>query len=81
MTITITEARTHFADIANRVTYQGERIYVEKNGKRAFALVPVSDAEMLEAMETKIDLDAAKEALERNDFVSWEKAQKELGLK
>ena len=58
----------------------GERITVTRSGKPLFAVVPYEDAELLEALEDRMDLDLAKKALKRNDTVSWAKAKKELGL-
>ena len=53
---------------------------VTRSGKPLFAVVPYEDAELLEALEDRMDLDLAKKALKRNDTVSWAKAKKELGL-
>ena len=78
--LSITQAREHLGDCANQIAYKGERICVERNGKPAFAMVTVEDMELLETIEDKIDIDAAREALRRNDFVAWKKAKKQLGL-
>ena len=53
---------------------------VTRSGKPLFAVVPYEDAELLEALEDRMDLDLAKKALKRNDTVSWAKAKKVLGL-
>ena len=58
----------------------GERITVTRSGKPLFAVVPYEDAELLEALEERMDLDLARQALQRNDTVAWAKAKKELGL-
>jgi prevent-host-death family protein len=76
----MTEARHIFTDIANRVMFGGERISIQKNNKAAFAVVPIEDVELLEALEDQIDLQAAKEAIKKGKFVSLEKLAKELGV-
>jgi len=79
-TIAASDFRQQLADLGNRVGYGGERITVTRSGKPLFAIVPYEDAELLEALEDRMDLDLAKKALKRNDTVSWTKAKKELGL-
>jgi prevent-host-death family protein len=72
--------RQQLADMGNRVSYGGERITVTRSGKPLFAVVPYEDAELLEALEDRMDLELARKALQRNDTVSWAKVKKELGL-
>jgi hypothetical protein len=43
-------------------------------------MVPVEDAKLLEAIEDKLDIEAAHKALKQGKFVSWEQAKKKLGL-
>ena len=78
--ISISQARSHLSDIANRVAYAGQRICIERNGSPLFALVPFEDLQMLEALEDKIDLQAAKAALKKKEFTDLEKLAKELGV-
>ncbi|OHB66810.1 MAG: prevent-host-death family protein [Planctomycetes bacterium RBG_13_62_9] len=79
-TIAASDFRQQLADLGNRVSYGRERIMVTRSGKPLFAVVPYEDAELLDALEDRMDLDLAKKALKRNDTVAWEKAKKELGL-
>lgn len=79
-TVPVSKFRTGLHDLANRVAYAGERVSIERNGKPFVALVSIDDMELLEHLEDKMDLEIAKAALKRNDFVSWEKLKKELGL-
>ena len=79
-TVSITSLREGISDIASKVMYTGERFCIERSGKPACALISIEDLELLEALEDKIDIKAAKKALKRNDFVDWEEAKKELGL-
>jgi len=76
-----TKAREQFADIINRVTYRGERVVLERRGKSVAALVPVQDLELLEALEDKLDVAAARAALaERGPNIPWSKLKAELGI-
>ena len=52
-TINITDMRGKMRDIADEVEHHGERICVARNGRPAFALVPIEDVELLETMEEK----------------------------
>jgi prevent-host-death family protein len=78
-TVPISEARDHLADLGNRVALRGERLVVERRGKRLFALVPVEDVELLERLEDKLDLDAIRAAKD-DPTVPWSQVKKALGL-
>jgi len=43
-------------------------------------LVSLDDVELLEKLEDEMDLELAKEAIKHEDFVSWDKVKKDLGL-
>ena len=79
-TVRVSDFRQDIAEIGNQVRYAGERVVVSSRGKPAFALVPYDDVEFLEALEDRMDVEMAKEALRRNDFVPLEEARKQLGL-
>ena len=79
-TIAASDFRQNLAELGNRVSYGRERITVTRSGKPLFAIVPYEDAELLETLEDRMDLDLAKKALKRNDTVAWQKVKKELGL-
>ncbi len=78
-TIPITGAREHLADLGNRVSLRGERVIVERRGKKLFALVPVEDLELLERMEDNLDLEAIR-AAKKEPSIPFAKVKKELGL-
>ena len=59
----VSEIRENFAEIAGRVQFAHERIALVKHGKTVGALVPVEDAEMLEAIEDRLDVLDALDAL------------------
>ncbi len=76
-----TEARNRFSDIVNGVAFRGERVILQRHGKDIAAVVPVEDLELLEALEDRIDLDAARKALaEKEPAVAWAKLKRELGV-
>jgi prevent-host-death family protein len=76
----VNDVRNDFAETLNRVHYQGERVVVERRGKGVAALVPMEDLELLQALEDRIDLAAARKALKEPERIPWEKVKKDLGL-
>lgn len=78
--VSMTKARQDFTDIVNRVIFGQERICIEKNNKPAVAVVPVSDVELLEALEDKIDLEEALKALKKPGFIRLKDLKKKLGI-
>jgi len=78
--ITAVDARQQFADIINRSTYAKERIVITRRGKDLVAVVPIEDLKLLEEIEDRIDLEAARKALKESGSVRWEKVKAELGL-
>jgi len=78
--ITAVDARHQFADLINRSTYAKERIVITRRGKDLAAVVPIEDLKLLEEIEDRIDLEAARKALKESGSVPWEKVKAELGL-
>ncbi|MBI5576434.1 MAG: type II toxin-antitoxin system prevent-host-death family antitoxin [Deltaproteobacteria bacterium] len=74
------KVRDEFSDALNRVAYKGERIVLRRRGKDVAVLVPVEDLELLEEIEDRIDIEAAKKALKEKGGISWKQLKKELGL-
>jgi len=77
------EVRERFADTLNEVSFGRERVIIQRRGKDVAALVPVEDLELLERLEDRLDLDAAREALaetEREGTIAWDDLKRELGL-
>lgn len=61
--MSLSEARDHWADVIGRVQFGGERVTIAKRGKPVAVVVSVEDAAWLEAMEDRIDVELAREAL------------------
>ena len=71
------------SDVAARIQNEGERIPVEKNGRTVAVLVPVSDLAALKALEERLDLLDALDALadyRAHDGVQWQDLKPELGV-
>lgn len=78
--LSVSQLRTHIADFVSRAAYAGERFAIKKNGKLACAIVSIEDLELIEALEDKLDVEAAKKARRKKTSVPWDKAKKKLGI-
>ena len=63
MNIGVKEVRDNLADALNRVAYQGERIVLERRGKGVAVLVSMEDLALLESIEDREDVKAARKVL------------------
>jgi prevent-host-death family protein len=72
----VADIRNQLADAINRVAYAGERIVLERRGKKVAALVSVEDLELLEEMEDQADIRAAKKALKEKGGITLEELKK-----
>lgn len=61
--MSVSEARDKLADVIGQVQYGGERVTIARRGKPVAVVVSVEDAAWLEAMEDRIDVALAREAL------------------
>ena len=57
------DLREKLAEITGRVQFAGERVAVQKHGKTVAVLVPPSDLDALKALEERLDLLDALDAL------------------
>ena len=78
--MSMTNARQDFTALANGVMFNRERVCISKNNKPAFALVPIEDLQILEALEDRIDLNEALKALKEPGSISLKALKKKLGL-
>jgi prevent-host-death family protein len=81
--ITTVAARQNFSELINRVAYGKDRVLLTRRSRPLVAVVPIEDIALLEAMEDRDDLNAARAALrevKRKGTISWTRVKKELGL-
>ena len=78
--VAATELRTAISDLLDRVVHHGERVAVERYGKPVAALVSSEDLQLLEAIENRMDLEAARKALREPGRRSWDEVRAELAL-
>lgn len=78
--IPASKVRQNFSDILNQVAYGGERVILRRRGKDLAAVVPICDVQFLDALEEKMDLEAAQKALKEKGSVSWADLKKRLKL-
>jgi antitoxin Phd len=75
-------ARDELAELLNQVAYAGERFILHRRGKNVAAIVSMEDLELLQALEDKLDNEAADAAMrEPGDSIPWDQVKTELGLK
>lgn len=79
-TVAATTLRTTISDLLDRVVHHGERIAVERHGKRVAALVSPDDLELLEEIENRMDIEAARRALREPGRRSWDEVRADLVL-
>jgi prevent-host-death family protein len=81
--ITTVAARQNFSELINRVAYGKDRVLLTRRSRPLVAVVPIEDIALLEAMEDRDDLNAARAALrevKRKGTIPWTRMKKELGL-
>jgi len=81
--ITTVAARQNFSELINRVAYGKDRVLLTRRSRPLVAVVPIEDIALLEAMEDRDDLKAARAALrevKRKGAIPWTRMKKELGL-
>ncbi|MDZ4675735.1 MAG: type II toxin-antitoxin system Phd/YefM family antitoxin [Gemmatimonadota bacterium] len=80
-TIPASEARKNLADLLNKVSVRGDRIVMERHGKSVAAMISMEDLALLEALEDRYDVEAARSALaESSERVRWDDLRAQLGL-
>ena len=81
----VTKAREDLAELVNRAAYRGERFLLERRGKEMAAIIPAEDLALLEMLEDKLDVEAARKALagmkaKGEKPIAWATVRKDLGL-
>ncbi len=83
VTMKASDVRQNFADTLSRVAYGGERIVLHRNKKPVAVIISMEDLNILRAIEDRIDLVAARAALnevEAEGSSSWDSFMEELEL-
>ena len=78
--VSTVKARDQLSTIINRAAFGKERVVLTRRGKELAAVVPIEDVKLLEDLEDRLDLEAAREALKEEGTIPWEKVKAELGL-
>lgn len=82
-TFSTSEARFAFSDVINRAAYGKERVVLTRRGKQIVAVIPVEDLKLIEELEDRLDVEAAKRAWATQGEeppVPWAEVKKRLGL-
>lgn len=75
------EVRRRFSDLLNRVSVRGDRVVMERHGKSVAAMISMEDLALLEALEDRYDVEAARQALaEGGEPIRWSDLKRELKL-
>lgn len=79
--VPVVKIRANLAEVINRVAYGGERAVLQRRSKPVVALVSMEDLKLLEALEDRADVKAAKKARKEKGEVPLEKIKARLGMK
>lgn len=83
MTISTSEVQENLGDLLERVGTEKERVTVAHLGQPFAVLVPLEDAQLLEDIEDRLDLEEARSALveaQGEETIPWETLKAQLGL-
>lgn len=79
--ISASEARERLSDLLNEVSVRGDRVVLERHGKRVAAMISAKDLDLLQALEDRYDLDEMRRVLaESDERIPWKTVKKKLGL-
>jgi len=81
--VTTAAARKNFSDLINRVAYGKDRVVLTRRNRPLAAVVPIEDIALIEEIEDREDLKAARAALreaKRKGTIPWARIKKELNL-
>jgi len=76
--ITTAAARKNFSELVNRVAYGKDRVILTRRNKPLAAVVPIEDIALIEEIEDREDLKAARAALreaKRKGTIPWSRVK------
>ena len=77
--ITASQLREQMASAVNKVSYGGERLVLQRNGKDIAAIISIEDLNRLLDLEDRSDLAEMEKALrEPGANIPWERVKKGL---
>lgn len=77
--VTVSDARDELSELLNRVAYNRERVAILRHGRAVAVLVPTEDAQLLDELEDRVDIEAARKALKEKSL-PWKQVKARLGL-
>lgn len=79
--VSASEARERLSDLLNEVSVRGDRVVLERHGKRVAAMISARDLDLLQALEDRYDLEEMRRVLaESDERIPWKTVKKRLGL-
>lgn len=79
--VSASAARERLSDLLNEVSVRGDRVVLERHGKRVAAMISPDDLDLLQALEDRYDLEEMRRVLaESNERIPWEDVKRKLGL-
>jgi prevent-host-death family protein len=80
---TVVEFRNNLPEYLNRAQYGHERVTITRNGRPIAAVVSLKDLELLRALEDRLDLRDAEDALREADadgLLAWDAVKADAGV-
>lgn len=79
--VSASEARERLSHLLNEVSVRGDRVVLERHGKRVAAMISAKDLDLLQALEDRYDLEEMRRVLaESDERIPWKTVKKRLGL-
>lgn len=76
MDMLLSHARRHLANLVDETMRTQQRTVLLRNGRPVAAVVPIEDADYLQALEDAADAEATQKADAEGVFVDWEDVKK-----
>lgn len=81
-TLTASKVRERLSEVLNEVSVRGDRVVLERHGKRVAAVISAGDLDLLEALEDRYDLEEIRRVLaEDHERIPLADIKKEFGIR